>query len=78
MADIRVRTAADKSGDKLRLTDLQYNEETPQQLFLGGRCCDRTHPMGVSASNFGYSYIIVSEEVFDAIHLTLQKREPVL
>ena len=29
--------------------------------------------MGVPAGNFGYSYIIVSEEVFDAIHLTLQK-----
>jgi len=63
-----------KAGDKLRLTDLQYNEETPPTTFsLEVGAVTDTHPMGVSAGNFGYSYIIVSEEVFDAIHLTLQK-----
>jgi len=63
-----------KAGDKLRLTDLQYNEETsPTTFFLGGRCCDRYPSPGCFHRQSGYSYIIVSEKVFDAILLTLQK-----
>lgn len=63
-----------KAGDKLRLTDLQYNEETsPTTFSLEVVAVTDTHPLGVSTGNLGYSYIIVSEKVFDAILLTLQK-----
>lgn len=63
-----------KAGDKLRLTDLQYNEETPPTTFSMeiGAVTD-SYPLGVSTGNLGYSYIIVSEKVFDALLQTLQK-----